>query len=228
VKYVCLVDYSNSRGASDMGLLPDLGPGYHAVNPPGLTLPEMVTAQDLDVLWVVGANPLADSPAFASPNAFVVVHEMFMTETAKRADIIFPAASGYEKDGTVTNVTGEVQELRRALKTMGTKPDLEIFGSIAKEMGIRDFLPANAQTVFEHIRANVRGYNVPLPVLRTGGAAHTMPVNGRVPVASRPELVQSNRDTLFTSGSLGRYSDKLNSVMEKGRVRLYDSGVTAP
>jgi NADH-quinone oxidoreductase subunit G len=188
----------------------------------------MIAARDLDVLWIVGANPLDGGASFAAENAFVVVHEMFMTETAKRADVIFPAASAYEKDGTVTNVTGEVQELRRALKTMGTKPDLEIFGSIAKEMGIRDFLPANHQAVFEHIRANVRGYNVPLPVLKTGGAALTMPVNGRVPVGSRPDLVQSNRDTLFTSGSLGRYSDKLNSVMEKGRVRLYDSGVTAP
>lgn len=229
VKYVCLVDYSNSRGAADMGLLPDLAAGYHAAaSTPGLTLPEMLGATDLDVLWVVGANPLAGGASFAASNAFVVVQEMFMTETAKRADVIFPAASAYEKDGTVTNVTGEVQQLRRALKTMGTKPDLEIFGSIAKEMGIRDFIPANPEAVFDQIRANVRGYNVPLPILRTGGAALTMPVNGRVPVASRPDLVQSNRDTLFTSGSLGRYSDKLNNVMERDRVRLYDSGVTAP
>jgi hypothetical protein len=49
-----------------------------------------------------------------------------------------------------------------------------------------------------------------------------------VPVASRPDLIQSARDTLFTSGSLGRYSQKLNSVMERDVVRLYDSGVTAP
>ena len=49
----------------------------------------------------------------------------------------------------------------------------------------------------------MRGYNVPLPVLETGGAAQTMPLNGRVPVASRPDLIQSARDTLFTSGSLG-------------------------
>ena len=62
----------------------------------------------------------------------------------------------------------------------------------------------------------------------TGGAAQTVPVNGRVPVASRPDLVRSNRDTLFTSGTLGRYSHKLNSVIEKDKVRLYDSGVTAP
>jgi NADH-quinone oxidoreductase subunit G len=74
----------------------------------------------------------------------------------------------------------------------------------------------------------VHGYNVPLPVIATGGAAQTVPINGRVPAASISELVQSARDTLFTSGSLGRYSKTLNSVLEKSEVRLYDSGVTAP
>jgi NADH-quinone oxidoreductase subunit G len=192
-----------------------------------MTLPEILAARDLDVLWVVGGNPLANVP-LSSDSAFVVVQEMFMTETAKRADVIFPAASAYEKDGTVTNVTGEVQQLKRAAKTMGAKPDLEIFGLIAKDMGVRDFLAAKPDAVLEEIRRNVRGYNVPLPVLMTGGAAQTLPVNGRVPVPSRPDLIQSARDTLFTSGSLGRYSQKLNSVMERDVVRLYDSGVTAP
>jgi len=227
VKYVCLVDYSNSRGASDMGLLPDLGAGYHAAGSPGLNLPEILTARDLDVVWIVGANPLANAQ-LAADGAFVVVHDLFMTETAKRADIIFPAASAYEKDGTFTNVTGEVQQLKRAAKTMGAKPDLEIFGLIAKEMGQSDFLQAKVDVVFEQIRAHVRGYNVSLPVLRTGGAAQTVPLNGRVPGPSRPDLVLSARDTLFTSGSLGRYSHKLNSVIERDKVRLYDSGVTAP
>ena len=58
VKYVCLVDYSNSRGASDMGLSPRLGPGYRPVDAPGLAYDEILAAADLDVLWVVGANPL--------------------------------------------------------------------------------------------------------------------------------------------------------------------------
>ncbi len=48
----------------------------------------------------------------------------------------FPAASAYEKNGTVTNVCGEVQRLKQAINVMGTKPDLEIFGLIAKEMGL--------------------------------------------------------------------------------------------
>jgi len=227
VKYVCLVDYSNSRGASDMGVLPDLGPGYHSAAGPGLNLREMLDTTDLDVLWVVGANPMKFGP-LRSENAFVVVQEMFLTETAARADVIFPAGSSYEKEGTFTNVTGEVQQLRRALKTMGAKPDLEIFGLLAKEMGLKDTLPAKADVVFEAIRKTVTGYNVPLPIIRTGGAAQAMPLNGRVPVSSSPELVVSSRDTLFTSGTLGRYSKNLNTLIERDKVRLYDSGVTAP
>ena len=74
MKYVCLVDYSNSRGAVEMGLLP--GPG-------GLSLPEMLAAADLDALWVVGANPLKRYK-LAAKKAFVVVQDLFLTETARR------------------------------------------------------------------------------------------------------------------------------------------------
>ena len=72
---------------------------------------------------MVGANPISRQPLAAS-NAFVVVQDLFLTETAKRADVIFPAASAYEKNGTVTNVCGDVQKLSRGPKTMGTKSDL--------------------------------------------------------------------------------------------------------
>jgi NADH-quinone oxidoreductase subunit G len=201
VKYVCLVDYSNSRGAFDMGVVPSDG---------GMSREQMLAATDLDVLWVVGANPLKNS-ALGSTDAFVVVQDLFMTETAKRANIVLPAASAYEKHGTVTNVCGEVQKLKQAIDVMGTKTDLEIAGLIAKEMGLNlgIWLP---DKVFEEIRKTVHGYNVPPPVLATGGAAPTMPLNGRV--AALPGIIQSAGDTLFTSGSLSRYSEVLNSVME--------------
>jgi NADH-quinone oxidoreductase subunit G len=212
VRYVCLLDYSNSRGASDMGLSPNLGPGYQPVDGSGLAYDEILAATDLDVLWVVGANPLKRA-SLAATNAFVVVNEMFLTETARRADIIFPAASAYEKSGTVSNVCGEVQRLRAGLKVMGTKSDLEIMGLLSKEMGVNIGI-WSAEKIFEEIRKNVRGYNIPLPIVATGGAAQTSPVNGHVPASTRPELIQSARDTLFTSGSLGRYSKKLNSVVE--------------
>jgi NADH-quinone oxidoreductase subunit G len=212
VKYVALVDYSNSRGASDMGLAPNYGPGYQPVSQTGLALDEMLAASDLDVLWVVGANPLK-SASLAARGAFVVVNELFLTETAQRADVVFPAASAYEKSGTVTNVCGEVQRLKSGLKVMGTKPDLEIIGLIGKEMGV-DVDIWSPTNVFDEIRANVHGYNIPLPNIISGGAAQTAPVNGRVPVSARAELIQSARDTLFTSGSLGRYSKTLSNVLE--------------
>ncbi len=216
VQYVCLVDYANSRGAADMGLLPDLLPGYRPVTTaggsPGLALPEILAAPDLEVLWVVGANPLARRP-LASEQAFVVVQDLFLTETAARADVVLPAACAYEKTGTVTNTCGEVQGLRRALEAPGTKTDLEIFGLLAQRMGL-DLGPWRVESVWEEIQANVPGYNVPSAVLAAGGAAPTYPVNGRIGVNPRPELIRSAGDTLFTSGTLGRYSRILNSVPE--------------
>ena len=195
-----------------MGLAPDYAAGYEPLDAPGLAYDEILAAADLDVLWVVGANPLK-SAQLAAAHAFVVVHEMFLTETAQRGDVVLPAASAYEKNGTVTNVCGEVQRLKHGLQIMGTKPDLEIIGLIGKEMGA-DVDIWSAEPVFEEIRANVHGYNIPLPEIATGGAAQTTPVNGRVTVSARPELIQSSRDSLFTSGTLGRYSKTLNSVLE--------------
>jgi NADH-quinone oxidoreductase subunit G len=212
VKYVALLDYSNSRGALDMGLLPDLGPGYRALETPGLSIDQMLADEALDALWVVGANPLSRY-TLASQKAFVVVQDLFLTETANRADVVFPAASAYEKTGTVTNVCGEVQRLKQAIRVTGTKTDLEIIGLLAKELGANIGIWL-ADKVFAEIRASVPGYNVPLPVITTGGAAQTAAVNGHVPFLPRPDLIQSARNTLFTSGSLGRYSKSLEQVLE--------------
>ena len=206
------MDYSNSRGAVDMGMVPNLGPGYHASSAAGMSAPQMLADENLEVLWVVGANPL-EKATLASKEAFLVVQDMFLTETAQKADVVLPSASAYEKDGTVTSTCGEVQRLKKAVETMGTKPDLQIIALIARQLGV-NLGKVTSDSVFDEIRQSVRGYNVPLPVIATGGAAQTMPVNGRVPVDALSGLVQSARDTLFTSGSLGRYSKMLNSVAE--------------
>jgi NADH-quinone oxidoreductase subunit G len=201
VKYVPLVDYSNSRGAFDMGLVP--GPG-------GLTLGEMLDAADLDLLWVAGANPLARATLRAQ-SAFVVVQDLFLTETAARADVILPAACLYEKSGTVTNTCGEVQRLKKAVQYMGAKPDLEIFGLLAKEMGeaakMGPWLP---DAVFEQIREHLPAYNLP-PARFALGA---VPLPQMEPFPDGRGSVQSARNDLFTSGTLGRYSKMLNSVLE--------------
>ncbi|MCE5311090.1 MAG: NADH-quinone oxidoreductase subunit NuoG [Acidobacteriales bacterium] len=204
VKYVCLVDYANSRGAIDMGLAPEFEPGYVPASQPGLSLKEMLDGKELDALWVVGANPLSRQ-SMASSKAFVVVQDLFLTETAARADVVLPALSAYEKTGTMTNVCGEQQPLARGAVTMGAKSDLEIFGLLGHAMEA-DLGPATPAAVLAEIRREVPGYNG-TPV--TPGAS--LPRAGEV---------WSSEDTLFSSGTLGRYSKMLNSATERSR-RLY-------
>jgi NADH-quinone oxidoreductase subunit G len=142
-----------------------------------------------------------------------VVNEMFLTETAKRADVVFPAASAYEKNGTVTNVTGEVQKLSKGPKTMGAKSDLEIMALLLKEMR-QDLGQMRPEAVFQEISRSVPGYNIPFATLQTGGPASTMALDQGVEFQAAPELIRSAQNTLYTSGTLGRYCDMLNSVME--------------
>src|SRR5258708_6702228 len=126
-KFICLGDYSNSRGAADMGLTPDLLPGYVSVNAPGrfaaewvslpkekgLGLSEMFEGAKqgrITALSLVGSNPVVDysfDPAGMS-DTFIVVQDLFMTETAMMAEVVLPAASSYEKAGTFTNTCGDL------------------------------------------------------------------------------------------------------------------------
>ncbi len=154
VRFAYLGDWSNSRGAADMGLLPDLLPGFVPVTEPGafaaeyggmpetpgMTQPEMLGALgkgELGALLITGANPAVRSGIDPSvfKKAFVVVQEIFLTETAALADVVFPAASLYEKTGTVTNTYGDVQLAKKAADRAGVKPDFEILVRLAEAMG---------------------------------------------------------------------------------------------
>jgi NADH-quinone oxidoreductase subunit G len=154
VRFAHLGDYANSRGAADMGLLPDRLPGYVPVSQagslaaeypglssqPGMAQQQMLSAAasgQLGALLVVGANPLggnAIDPA-AFRNTFIIVQDLFLTETAAIADVVFPAASLYEKTGTVTNTFGDVQMVKKAADHAGTKPDFEILVRLAAATG---------------------------------------------------------------------------------------------
>ncbi len=153
-KLICLGDYSNSRGASEMGLYPDLLPGYEPVSDGGKFLPDWgtmpaakgLTQQEmvdvakigkLKALYVVGSNPvgLLGIDPFALSNTFVVVQDMFLTETANIADVVLPAANAYEKTGTYTNTCGDLQLIKKAGEISNTKSDFEMIVRIADAMG---------------------------------------------------------------------------------------------
>ena len=245
VRYMALGDYANSRGAADMGLLPDRLPGYAYLDnkaaaetltkhwgapvptKPGLTAPQMIEAAQsgkLKALYVVGANPFAHftkSGAGRGSLGFLVVHEMFLTETAQLADVVFPAASAYEKDGSVTNTSGEIQLLHKAAEVMGARSDFDLLRILShqfEKLGLgKAFHFKTPAAVFEEIRKTVPGYNVHPAGLLTGGAE---PVklqfsrNGHAPYDVPVELIRPANDNLFTSGTLGRFCTMMQSLPE--------------
>ncbi len=77
--------------------------------------------------WVrIQLVQLAASDPSALKNTFLIVQDLFLTETAALADVVLPAASLYEKSGTVTNTYGDVQLVKKAADRAGVKPDFEI------------------------------------------------------------------------------------------------------
>ncbi|MBI3911554.1 MAG: molybdopterin-dependent oxidoreductase, partial [Armatimonadetes bacterium] len=132
----------NTWGARDMGLLPGIGPGgADALR--GMTTPEMLRAArqgKIRAFYIVGSNPAVDYPGDATPALraaeFLVVQELFLTETAQLADVVLPAAALAEKNATLTNVEGRVQRAVRSLNPRGAaRPDWEILSDLATALG---------------------------------------------------------------------------------------------
>jgi NADH-quinone oxidoreductase subunit G len=278
-KFALLSDYVNSRGAADMGLLPDMLPGYiptgaesafateyGAPSEAGLDMLEIFDAAgkgELSALYVVGSNPVARygvDPA-ALKNTFVVVQEMFLTETAVLADVILPAANLYEKAGSVTNSYGDLQQVKKAGDRAGVRTDFEMIVRIADKMGaeMRKLVPfgtglradmgqsRGAQSgeadrhavwltannleprlspfdpfaILDEIQRLVPGYDLLRLQLLSGNDQHLSPAAPAdlVQIANRRDLVLPANDTLFTSGTLGRYSAMLSDLQHNESLR---------
>ncbi len=289
-KFALLADYANSRGAADMGLLPDLLPGYTHIGPidtadpasrialeyhsptsPGLDLLEIfdaATVGNLSALYVAGANPVAryDVDPATLKNTFIVVQDMFLTETAVLADVVLPAANLYEKSGCVSNSYGDLQQVKKAADRAGVRSDFEMIVRIADKMGadVRKLVPfgpgSNSEGIsadmgqtrgaesgeadrhavwltannleprlspfdpsamLDEIQRLVPGYKLLRLQLLSGNDQHLSPAAvpirddaGLVQISNRRDLVLPANDTLFTSGSLTRYSASLNDLQQ--------------
>jgi formate dehydrogenase major subunit len=155
---------NNVQGASDMGALPDLLPGYQRVadndeavaraerewgveldRTPGLRILDMFAAAlegRLNALWVIGEDIAQTDPDTRRVEAaidaceLVISQELFLSRTAERADVVFPATSFFEKDGTFVNFDRRVQRVRTAVAPPGeAKTDFEIVNLVAAALG---------------------------------------------------------------------------------------------
>jgi NADH-quinone oxidoreductase subunit G len=289
-KFACLADYTNSRGASDMGLLPDLLPGYQPIlnsngsaesalaseygipKEPGLDMLAMfdaANAGNLAALYVVGSNPVSryGVTAEALENTFLIVQDLFLTETAAIADVVLPAAMLYEKSGTVTNSYGDLQLVNKAADKAGVRTDFELIVRLADKMGhpVKTLVPfgrglradvgqsRGAQSgeadrhavwltanhlepklspfdpfaILDEIQRLVPGYDKLLRLqLLSGNDQHLSPASsGLIQISNataRKDLVLPSSDTLFTSGSLTKYSPMLLDIQKHEQREVAD------
>jgi formate dehydrogenase alpha subunit len=158
-----LCGQNNVQGACDMGALPNVYTGYQSVADPaiqekfekawgctlqpqpGLTLTEIFDAAHegkVKALYLVGENPVLSDPNASHIEEalkhleFLVVQDMFLTETARLADVVLPTTSFAEKDGTFTNTERRVQRVRKAIEPVGdSRPDWQVTCELAERMG---------------------------------------------------------------------------------------------
>jgi formate dehydrogenase alpha subunit len=174
---------NNVQGATDVGASPIMYPGYipltneknryevskvwgvpfETLDPnPGLTTLEIMDAAyygKIKALYIMGENPVVTDPdQLHTINAlqkleFLVVQDIFETETSAYAHVVLPASSLFEKDGTVVNSDRRVLRLRKTIEPIGeSKPDWLIIINIANKMGVNIGNYHNVEEIWEEIR----------------------------------------------------------------------------
>jgi len=177
---------NNVQGSCDMGALPDVYPGYQKVDKPenqkkfeaawgvslspdqGLTHSEIfdgIYDGTINSLYLIGENPVLSEAnanhAIAAMEKldFLVVQDIFLTETAQMADVVLPAATFAEKNGTFSNTERRIQRVRQAIKPVGdSKPDWEIVCDMAKKLGAPGFDFSGPQEIMEEISSLTPSY----------------------------------------------------------------------
>nr|QNO55429.1 formate dehydrogenase subunit alpha [Methanosarcinales archaeon ANME-1 ERB7] len=172
----------NGEGFGDMGTVPVFYPGFVPVNeeaakkfgdlwsvgdlPADLGIGYMDMVEKCSILYIMGANPMMSAPDITRVKGLlenkdlVVVQDLFMTETAELADIVLPAQTWAEEEGTVTGTDRRVQFMNKAVEAQGeAKPDWMPFCELAKLMSYEDkFTFGSAEDIFEEIRKVIPTY----------------------------------------------------------------------
>ena len=172
---------NNVQGSTDMAAIPNTYPGYQKVTDDavrekfekawgvplspqvGLTVVEMINAVEegkLKGLYILGENPIVSDPdsnhveKALDDIEFLVVQDIFLTETAKKADVVLPGSSFAEKNGTYTGTDRRVQRIRKAIEPPGeAREDWQILCQVAQAMGGKGFDFPSPREVFDEIAA---------------------------------------------------------------------------
>ncbi len=264
---------ANVQGACDLGALPNVFPGYQKVVDPdvrakfekawGVNLPEKVgipvsefgekaLKNEIKAIYIMGENPLMTEPDLRRVREgfekleFLAVQDIFLSETAELADVVFPASAAYEKDGTFTNTERRVQLLRPAReRPKNAKYDWKIVCEVSKAMGYQMHYRNSAEIMDEiaeltpsyagihHNRLEKQGLQWPCPADDHPGTkflhkdGHFKRPSGRgliSPVEYKPakELPDAEYPFFLTTG---RILYHYHSGNESRRVKVLDEFV---
>ncbi|RNC68117.1 MAG: 4Fe-4S dicluster domain-containing protein [Desulfuromonadales bacterium] len=218
---------NNSQGAADLGIHPVAG-GRNAVG-----IIDGCTSGAIKTLYVVGENPVVSYPNRKKVEAaldtveFLVVQDLFLTETASKADVVLPACSFAEKSGTFTSVGKAVQRVRKAIPSVGmARSDFEIFNTLYSSVGGEAF--QGVDTAFTEIAAAVPSYaGLTLEQLGEDGAIYPVTNKPRfIPVAGGAQESSAGAMALVTGsalnhcGTLSLYGEGPMYVCPEGYIEL--------
>ncbi|MHB8123258.1 MAG: molybdopterin-dependent oxidoreductase [Desulfuromonadaceae bacterium] len=232
---LCLSEKNNSQGAVDMGFYAQDG----ALN--ALQILDGCAAGSVKTLFIAGENPLVSYPNRSKVKAaldaveFLIVSELFLTETAAMADVVLPVCSFAEKDGTFTSTDRRVQYVKPAIRKIAqTKTDFEVFADLVSRLGGTP--PVSPAAQFETIAANTAGYqgmtHVSLrkegafaPVVTAPALVATHAVTPPAAEASKLSLVVGS--VLYHSGTLSQFGEGPTHVCPEGYIELSRADASA-
>jgi NADH-quinone oxidoreductase chain G len=254
-----LSEKPNEQGVIEMGCVPDMLPGGRPIHigdfkhkfenkwkgtipeDRGLTLLEIVQGireKDIKALYVHGENPVFNLPDGSSVRDslkaldFLVVQDIFLTETAELADVVLPALGWAEKDGTFTNLERRIQLLRKAIDSASGLEDWKIFSKVSGKMGYK-MNYADSEKIMEEI-SDVSPLYRDLTYKEIGSGNclwpyHGEPLRGEMKEISEGELIKKdyNADSyllpdrlLFHSGTISRKSFALRKICPDPELKI--------
>ncbi len=248
VKHIPLLDRANQRGAWDMGVHPAFLPGYKGTGDAGLGCEGIVRSAlngEVGALYLAGEDLVSDFPDGVAARAaldkvkFLIVQDMFLTETAKMADVVLPSASFVEKDGTFTKQEGRVQRLRRLYEPQGdVKADWEIFSAIGEAVApafgvksvaeifneIKEVVPMYQDISFESLNGNgavlqLSGGSEQAAGKVAGSSKQSAEIKS-IPVDPEYPFTLITGNYLYHSGRLSLKADKLREIMNEAVAEL--------
>lgn len=223
---LCMAEKNNSQGAVDMGF-------YSSTGMNAGQIVDGCASGAVKTLFIAGENPVVSYPDQARIKAaldkveFLVVSDLFLTETAAMADVVLPACSFAEKEGTFTSVDRRVQYIKPAIRKIGqSRSDFEIFGALVVRLGGKG--PASPAAQFDAIVASTPGY-AGMNYAGLGEEGTFAPVTVKpalvVPKSAQPEsesgkLALVTGSALYHNGTMSLHGEGPMYVCPEGYVEL--------